>query len=480
MVKYILKGHSFRNEVQTIIQVFYPNRHYYEANDVECDCICAVSGIDSSSSWAEIYENGKLLAEYKFRHNGLECGEREKKRIVKLSLYECFKSITGYTPKWGMITGIRPAKTVNELINSGWSEKEAFSFLKEKYFVSDNKARLTMEVAASEREMLKRNSFYDYSLYIGIPFCPTRCLYCSFTSYPIDRYAKVVETYIDRLVDELKYISDKAHGKRLMSIYIGGGTPTSLNEKQLRRLMTAVVSHFDVKNAVEFTVEAGRADTITRQKLNCLKEFDVNRISINPQTMNDKTLETIGRRHTVDDVKRVFGMAREAGFENINMDLILGLPSETLSDVENTLSEIEKLSPESVTVHTLSVKRASRLKEDFDNYSLINTDEIERMLEISETSARNMNMRPYYMYRQKNMVGNFENVGYCKKGCESVYNVEIMEEKQSIVACGAGSVSKRVYPDGRIERSGNVKDVALYIEKIDEMIERKRKLLTGF
>ncbi|MCQ4727068.1 coproporphyrinogen dehydrogenase HemZ [Anaerotignum faecicola] len=476
MIKYVLKGHGLGHEVQTIAQVFYPNLHYYETDCIETSGICALSGFDSSFAWAEIFKDGVSLIKKIFAHGGENISEREKKRVIKLALYECFREITGYTPKWGMITGIRPAKTVNELISSGADEADAYSFLTEKYFVSAEKASLTMEVARAEREILEKNHEYDYSLYIGIPFCPTRCLYCSFTSYPIDKYKNIVDLYIDKLIEELKFISLKAEGKRLMSIYIGGGTPTSLNETQLERLLEAINMNFDAEGALEFTVEAGRPDTITSEKLKVMKKHNVGRVSVNPQTMNQKTLDLIGRRHTVEDIVSVFNMARNEGFKNINMDLILGLPGESVSDVENTMDRIARLEPESITVHTLAVKRASRLKENFNDYSLAGISEIENMLKTAGRYAGLIGMKPYYMYRQKNMVGNFENIGYCKKGAESFYNVEIMEEKQTVAAAGAGSTTK-VYSgaDNRISRIFNVKSVEEYLSRFDEMIERKNR-----
>ncbi|MBQ7085756.1 MAG: coproporphyrinogen dehydrogenase HemZ, partial [Anaerotignum sp.] len=259
------------------------------------------------------------------------------------------------------------------------------------------------------------------------------------------------------------------------NIYIGGGTPTSLNEAQLERLLQKVEELFHPDETMEYTVEAGRPDTITREKLRLMKEYRVNRISINPQTMNDKTLMAVGRKHSVDDIRRVFREAREEGHENINMDLILGLPGENAEDVRNTMEEIMKLEPDNVTVHTLAVKRASRLREELDQHDMTTADTLEAMLDIAADYAEKMGMEPYYMYRQKNMVGNFENVGYCHPGKEGVYNVQIMEEKQTILAAGAGASTKTVDPEtDRIERVFNVKSIEDYIGRIDEMIERKR------
>ena len=261
----------------------------------------------------------------------------------------------------------------------------------------------------------------------------------------------------------------------MKNIYIGGGTPTSLNEAQLERLLQKVEELFHPDESMEYTVEAGRPDTITREKLRLLKAYGVNRISINPQTMNDKTLRAVGRKHTVEDIRRVFREAREEGHQNINMDLILGLPGEDTADVRNTMEEIMKLAPDNVTVHTLAVKRASRLREELAQHDMTTAEALEEMLDISAEYAERMGMEPYYMYRQKNMVGNFENVGYCHPGKEGIYNVQIMEEKQTILAAGAGASTKTVDPEtDRIERVFNVKSIEDYIGRIEEMIERKR------
>lgn len=474
MINYILKGHTLGHEVQTIIQVFYANMHYYQTDEISADGITVVSDLSDILSRAEVYKNGVLVAQYEVEYSNKDITPREKKRVIKMSLYMCLKELTGYAPKWGMITGIRPAKTVNELFDSGCDQNEARRFLVDKYFASNEKADLTIEVAKAEREILSRNTNGDYSIYIGIPFCPTRCLYCSFTSYPLNQYKKMVDGYLDKLIEEIEFVASRVDKNKLMTIYIGGGTPTSLNEAQLERLLCVVKNSFATNLALEYTVEAGRPDTISREKLEILKKYGVGRISINPQTMNQKTLEIIGRHHTVEEVKTVFQMAREVGFDNINMDLILGLPEETTLDVMHTMEEIYKLNPDSLTVHTLAVKRASRLKEKFDDYTLTEGALMEEMISISAEYAKKMNMKPYYMYRQKNMIGNFENVGYCREGKECIYNVEIMEEKQTIIALGAGGTTK-VYNSetNQLTRVFNVKSIEDYTSRLDEMLERK-------
>ena len=316
-----------------------------------------------------------------------------------------------------------------------------------------------------------------YSLYIGIPFCPTTCLYCSFTSYPIAAWRKRVELYLQALFREIDFVAEACRDRILDTIYIGGGTPTTLEAGELDRLLQHIHDRFDFAQVKEFTVEAGRADSITPEKLDVLKRHGVTRISVNPQTMNDETLKYIGRHHTVAQVKEAFQMARAAGFDNINMDIILGLPGELEADVQHTIDEIKKLGPDSLTVHSLAIKRASKLSQWIEENGIGTLRNTDATMEIAQKGAYALDMKPYYLYRQKNMSGNFENVGYAREGKYGIYNILINEEVQTIIALGAGSISKRVYPDGRIERSENMKDVALYIEKIDEMIERKRKLL---
>lgn len=405
-----------------------------------------------------------------------ECGDAYKD-CFKRFLYESLSGITGKTLPWGNLTGIRPTKIAYGMLEEGKTEEEILDFLKKKHYVSPEKGRLSIDIAKRERELLSEVHYEGgYSLYIGIPFCPTTCLYCSFTSFAIGAYRKQVEEYIDCLIKEMEYVSKRYAHKILDSVYIGGGTPTTLEALQLDRLIGRLKAVFDFSQVKEFTVEAGRADSITREKLEILYRHGVTRISINPQTMKQETLDIIGRRHTVEQVVEAYKMARESGFTNINMDLILGLPGETPEDVKNTIDRVVELAPDSLTVHSLAIKRASRLNQWIQEHgvsALQNTDET---MAIAAAGAARLGMEPYYLYRQKNMSGNFENVGYARPGKFGLYNILIMEEKQTIVALGAGSITKRVFPDGRIERCDNVKEVALYIEKIDEMIERKRRL----
>ncbi|MCD8249118.1 MAG: coproporphyrinogen dehydrogenase HemZ, partial [Lachnospiraceae bacterium] len=342
------------------------------------------------------------------------------------------------------------------------------------------KASLIVMIANRELYILRNIDYYDcYSLYVGIPFCPSICLYCSFSSYPLAKWKEQVDAYLDALFKELDYLSGRFRHKKLNTVYIGGGTPTTLEPRQLDRLLTKIQSSFDMEHLQEFTVEAGRPDSITREKLQVLFDHGISRISINPQTMNERTLEIIGRHHTVQQIRETYGLAREMGFSDINMDLIVGLPGEVYEDVEHTMDEIAALAPDSVTVHSLAVKRAARLKLFRDQYEEMGMENSARIMDMTALRCAEMGLSPYYLYRQKNMAGNFENVGYAKVDKAGIYNILIMEEKQTILAAGAGAATKYVYPgSAKIERVENVKEVGQYIERIDEMIDRKEQFFT--
>lgn len=408
---------------------------------------------------------------------------KETKNRLKLALYSLIEKETGKSLPWGTLSGIRPTKIAMKCIEDGMSDRETYDYLKETYLASDEKIDLSIGIAKREKALLDKVDYDNgYSLYIGIPFCPSTCAYCSFTSYPLGVWKNRVDDYLDALEKEIDYTAQKFYHKKLNSIYIGGGTPTTLSPAQLDRLIRKIKCSFDLKDSLEFTVEAGRPDSITREKLQALKKNGISRISVNPQTMKQQTLDIIGRHHTVDDTLQSFKLARELGFDNINMDLIMGLPEETLDDVRHTMELVKELAPDNVTIHSLAVKRAARLtifKDRYSDMQMVNTQE---HMDLCAAYCKQMGLEPYYLYRQKGMAGNMENVGYAAKGKAGVYNILIMEEKQTIVACGAGASTKRVWPipnpDGthRIDRCENVKDVGQYIARIDEMIERKQRL----
>lgn len=423
--------------------------------------------------------------------------EKKRRKLIKREIYKIMSGFTGYSSPWGCMTGVRPAKIVNSLIKGGMTEEDALRELEEFYLVSHDKALLALETALNQDPFLKtqREHPENISLYIGIPFCPTRCLYCSFTSHPIEKYRKRTGEYLTLLEEELRSVIPAAiaKGYNIESLYIGGGTPTSLSEEDFRHFMGFVTDIIDTSadsGIKEFSLEAGRPDSITEAKLECAAKAGVTRISINPQTMNDKTLEIIGRRHTASETEAAFHAARDAGFTNINMDIIAGLPGEDVPDFEKTLSDVCRLRPDSMTVHTLSVKRAADLKRD-PRAAMLRHDITGKMLSCAYKAAKSMDMRPFYMYRQKNMLGNLENVSYCRVGCESPYNIHIMEEDQTVLAFGAGGVSKlcaaascavcgtdtAAAEETAIERSFNVKGVEDYMARSREMAERKRRLM---
>lgn len=495
MITVLLDKAEFEYDIHSLVKAFYPKEEVYvSTKDKEKKEEPVHYHMDVQFAPEEIIFFWKKVEPSEENENQTGITKRvavdytnrkETKNSLKRTLYRLLSEYTGVELPWGNLTGIRPTKIPMALLEEGKSEEEIAHYMKETYFTSDEKIKLSIEIAERELQLLKKLDYEEgYSLYIGIPFCPTTCLYCSFTSYSLAAWKNRMDEYLDALEKELDYTAVKFAHKKLNSIYIGGGTPTTLNPQQLDRLIRKIKCSFDLSHLVEFTVEAGRPDSITREKLMVLRNHGISRISINPQTMKQETLNLIGRHHTVQQTIDSFNLARKLGFDNINMDLIVGLPGESLSDVADTMEVIRKLAPDNLTVHSLAIKRAARLniqRERYQDFEIVNTAD---HIALTSKVAEEMGLFPYYLYRQKNMAGNFENVGYAAPGKAGVYNVLIMEEKQSIVACGAGASTKRVWvqpnPDGthRIERAENVKDVAQYITRIDEMIERKSRLFT--
>ncbi len=457
-----------KEQPELFVQVRVIKQQMTHSENDECDRLIRIYFHRDASEEHEEYEDERQET---------ASGKKETRNCFKRMMYDMLSALTGRELPWGTLTGVRPTKIVYGLLEENKSEQEIIDYLKKEYYVSTRKGKLAIKVAENEKRLLEKIDYNNgYSLYAGIPFCPTTCLYCSFTSYPLAVWRDKVDTYVDAMLKEMAFTAQLMKDKTLDTFYMGGGTPTTLEADQLDRVLGFFESRFDTSALKEYTIEAGRPDSITRDKLMVMKRHGVNRISINPQTMNDDTLKLIGRHHSVAQVKEAFKLARDCGFDNINMDLIIGLPGETEEHIKRTMEEVAALAPDSLTVHSLAIKRAANLNIFWDKYkaySMINTDDI---INMTADCAAAMEMEPYYLYRQKNMAGNFENVGYSKPGKEGVYNILIMEEKQTIVALGAGSITKRVFPDGRIERCENVKDVAQYIARIDEMIERKQKL----
>ena len=382
---------------------------------------------------------------------------------------------------WGKLTGIRPAKIATKLLDRGMNDEQVIDYFVTECGTEHDKAALALECAKALIPV-RENMYKDgVSLYIGIPFCPSRCLYCSFVTNGTRQAAKLMPGYVEALKKEIAYTADIVRRNKniIETVYIGGGTPTSLSSELLNSMLSCLESEFDLCKVKEFTVEAGRPDTIDAQKLEVLKAHNVGRISINPQSMNDETLRVIGRAHSAQDIRDAMALAHSLGFDNINMDVIAGLPGESLEMFKYTLEEVEKLEPTDTTVHTMSVKRSSRLNEYLSDYDLTDGATAAKMVDFARKFLGDRGKRPYYMYRQKNQLGNLENVGYSKPGYESLYNLYIMEEIQTIISLGCGGVTKTVdRATDRIERIFNVKEPKDYILRLDEMLHRK-DVLTG-
>ena len=477
MIALYMNRRDYENDIRSLLMAFFYGDKIV-LNAKEWDVCLDVRYTENYTSLSLKDNKGQCLEKEGNCHfEDYRLGRNDIKNLV----YHILSEYTGMTLPWGTLTGIRPTKLPMEMYEKGASKGDAIRYLKETYLVSDEKAELCAVVAENEAEVLKDCDYdHTFSLYVGIPFCPSICAYCSFSSYPLSVWEKQVDNYLDALCKEIEAASTMMGDRKLLTFYMGGGTPTSLSALQMDRLLTCLEKYFDLDHVSEKTVEAGRPDSITEDKLQVLRKHHIDRISINPQTMNQETLDLIGRRHTTEEVKKAFHMARKAGFTNINMDLIAGLPGETGRHMQRTMDEIVNLAPDSVTVHSLALKRAAFLNQNREQFPVSGADEVNRMIGISHEGALAIGAETYYLYRQKNIAGNLENVGYARKGCEGLYNILIMEEKQTILALGAGASSKFVFnrEDGhRIERVENVKSVKDYIERIDEMIDRKKNFL---
>lgn len=400
------------------------------------------------------------------------------KNEIKRELFIKLSQITGMTPPWGILTGVRPVKLTGELFNKLGSEEAVYDKLRNFYFVDEEKTELLLNTYKYQQEVLGQPPEKSVCLYIGIPFCPTRCLYCSFTSN--QKGPEEIERYLEALIKEIRYCGKrmKETGLYPESVYIGGGTPTTLTAEQLDLLLTEVKANIDLTKNKEFTVEAGRPDTITEEKLQVIKSHGIERISINPQSMKAETLKLIGRSHTPEEIEGAFKTAHDVNIPIVNADVIAGLQEETPEDFRNTLEKVISMGAANITVHTLAVKRASRLIDVDKDYHYRQGQTVSEMLEISRDMLREAGYRPYYLYRQKHMAGSFENVGYSKNDTPCIYNIRIMEEQQINIALGAGGISKMYYPEtNRLERVPNVSNYEVYIDRLDEMMERKEKNL---
>lgn len=493
-MKLLLTGHEERYAIEQLQLSLFPGEQMEPVyGPFQGD------GAESILSRGEVYLTATTVIWYRGRKS--QCVRRMhleaetvqlRRRLLQRSYYGAACPLLPEPPPWGALAGVRPTKITTKFLMEGGSLRAAGTMLKQIYYVTPTRRQLCLEASQATVQAAKLLGPRDISLYVGIPFCPTRCAYCSFVSSATSRSGGMVEPYLQALIREIQGVGRMlaSSGLRAHTLYIGGGTPTTLTASQLNRLLDVLGRSLDLSGCLEYTVEAGRPDSITREKLEAIRSHGVTRISINPQSMQQKTLDAIGRRHSVEQIITAYGMARELGFDNINMDIIAGLPGEDLHDMEDTLRQIGRLMPDSLTVHSLAIKRAARMDmEDLKREDGKTNEVMSGMIRSAERMARQMGLAPYYLYRQKNIAGNFENVGYAKVDKAGIYNILIMEEKQSIVAAGAGASTKIVLKGmipmpgsrkkkmTRLMRIENVKAIDAYIDRIDEMIERKGEWL---
>lgn len=470
-----VKNHNFHFELENLTRLFFPNEKITVIRDFsEPQPPCIYTEVsDKITISVNIGSFNKSETAVK------KLTDDDNELVSAQLLYKLLCDFTGLTQPWGILTGVRPVKLLRRLAEES-SEEQAVKKFEKDFFVSNEKIALSRETEHNERKILELSKPESFSLYVGIPFCPSRCSYCSFVMASIERAEKLIEPYTKLLCEEIKRTAEIANklGLRLETVYFGGGTPTTLSAEQLDTVLRTVNKSFDMSTCREFTVEAGRPDTIDIAKLFALKENKVDRISINPQTVNDEVLKTIGRKHTAQQFFDAFELARKCGFDNINTDLIAGLPTDTPESFKNSLDSIVRLNAECITVHTLCMKRASRLTTEGVTLDLQQVRDAREMLAYTQNILGQNEYIPYYMYRQSRMVGNLENVGWSKKGFESLYNVYVMDETHTILACGSGGVTKlkRNNPD-YLERIFNFKYPYEYIDRFDELIQRKSGIM---
>lgn len=470
-----VKNHNFHFELENLTRLFFPNEKITVIRDF--------SKTQPPYIYTEVSDKITIsvnIGSFNKSETAVKKLTDDDNELVSAQLlYKLLCGFTGLTQPWGILTGVRPVKLLRRLAEES-SEEQAVKKFEKDFFVSNEKTALSRETEHNERKILELSRPESFSLYVGIPFCPSRCSYCSFVMASIERAEKLIEPYTKLLCEEIKRTAEIANklGLRLETVYFGGGTPTTLSAEQLDTVLRTVNKCFDMSTCREFTVEAGRPDTIDSAKLFALKENKVDRISINPQTTNDEVLKTIGRKHTAQQFFDAFELARKCGFDNINTDLIAGLPTDTPESFKNSLDSIVKLNAECITVHTLCMKRASRLTTEGVTLDLQQARDAREMLAYTQNILGQNEYIPYYMYRQSRMVGNLENVGWSKKGFESLYNVYVMDETHTILACGSGGVTKlkRNNPD-YLERIFNFKYPYEYMDRFDELIQRKSGIM---
>lgn len=472
----ILKNinHPYEFDMKNICTVFFPYEKIKSQGDESIVVVTEKNGADLSVS-ARVYDK-----ELKKHHT---VGVKEDMATaMSVLLYRTLSEIMGYNPPWGILFGVRPAKLMHRFCED-MGEEKAREYFVNTFLATPVKTDLAIKVMKNENRVISLSRENSFSLYVSIPFCPTRCAYCSFVSHSIERTHKLIEPYVELLCRELEEIGKiaKSLNLHLETVYFGGGTPTTLNASQLEKLFNSIEKNFDLSTLREYTVEAGRPDTVTEDKLRALKSAGVSRISINPQSFNDTVLQTIGRKHTAQETVDAFNLARNIGFDNINMDFIAGLPGESMESFENNIQKAISLGAESVTVHTLALKTAAYMASRDLTFDLTDRLFVSSMVDYSNKTLKNAGYYPYYMYRQSKSLGNLENVGWCKEGRDCLYNVYMMDETHSVFAAGAGAVTRlKNQKNGHIERIYNYKYPYEYIDSFDEIIERKKGILTFY
>ncbi|MDD6989154.1 coproporphyrinogen dehydrogenase HemZ [Ruminococcus sp.] len=467
-----VKNHNFWFELENLTRLFFPNE--------KINVFKTFDSVEQPYIYTEVSDKVKIEVSINNFQKSLVADKTDDNELTSAQLlYKLLCQYSGYTQPWGVLTGVRPVKLFRRLCEELGEEGARNKFLNE-FYVSPEKLELAEMTEKNEKKILNLSRSESFSLYVGIPFCPSRCSYCSFVMSSVERAKKLIEPYTELLCEEIKATAQIASdlGLRLETVYFGGGTPTTLNAEQLNKVLKTVRNSFDMSTCREFTVEAGRPDTIDKERLCALKENKVDRISINPQTINDNVLREIGRKHTSEQFFNAFELARKCGFDNINTDLIAGLPTDTLESFVNSLDSIRALSPECVTIHTLCMKRASTLTNIGTTLNREDAETAGKMLEYTQKSLTLDEYIPYYMYRQSRMVGNLENVGWSKKGFESLYNVYVMDETHTILACGSGGVTKlKNNETDYLERIFNFKYPYEYVDRFNELIERKSSIM---
>lgn len=478
-MKILFSGNDFKYEIEATVKLFVPSRFtfHYDITDTDGDMV--MTRLKTGKRFTYIYaccriDGKRERSSFHFKNESADkqyC-EHELCRLV----YICLQRLTGITPPWGLMTGIRPVKRMADMLRNGVSREEAFGKLRKEFMVSQKRLELAYVTAQNQIPLIKSYDQKTASLYISVPFCPTRCSYCSFVSHSMDSAYKLIPDYVRYLCSEIAITGKLIRDLKLNidTVYIGGGTPTSITAQQLEMITDAIAQNIDLSAVREYSIEAGRPDTITPEKLRVIRKSGADRISVNPQTMNDSILMLIGRNHTAQDTVNAFLAARSEGFDNINMDLIAGLPGDDPQSFHHTLDKILKLDPESITVHTLTIKRSASLYEK-DQKKYANAPAAEMLNESIDRLPENGYL-PYYLYRQKNTVENLENIGFAKKGKESLYNIFIMDETQTILGAGCAASTKIVQPNGKITRIHNYKFPYEYINRFDELMLKKQKI----